>query len=466
MSTQAPTHRISAKELSSQPLKALSPLTAPATAAEGDPSPTLMSVEGAAGVGLRSPAQVEELLNTRALKLTFSPWGDGEKRWGAKGLALHPAGARRRQPGRAHEALRSFGPALFYERWVSWISQSLLAAAEAAEETPAALYPALRQAAMGVVARTLCAELTGEALAPLLPHLETLDTTYARLLYTGKTSRPSWFPGSDHKQIEAAISALEHTLRPLIRARIGGSVDADDLLTRWVDAESSDGRRPTEADVLGEALALLMMGYTALPKLVFAGAYHVHPAAQPELVERLQRELEHALRPASSEQVPSAGEPLKPPPMPHNAPLRAVLPINALVAAEVQRLYPPAWLVTYAAGGEGKLGGVDVKEGAALWASPWALQRDPLRFREPERFWPQRWAGRLSAELPKHSFAPFGFEGNPSISELFCVELTQRFLMSWFARFEVRSPPESVEWALSLCLRPATDVSWGLKARA
>jgi cytochrome P450 len=341
-------------------------------------------------------------------------------------------------------------------------------AAEEAEARPGPsthLYPALRRVALGVVAKTLCAELSGEALDALTPHLETLDTSYARLLFTGRGSRPAWFPGSEHKRVAEAITQLEHALRPLIRARIGGTVDGDDLLTRWTDAESSDGRRPTEGDILGEATALLMMGYTSLPKLMFGAAYHTHAGAQPELLEHLQKELDQALRPVTPAPIPSAGEPAKPRPLPHNAPIRASLRLHALTAREVLRLYPPAWLVTYEARGEGQLGGLEVKEGAHAWASPWALQRDPRRFREAERFWPQRWAGQLAVELPKHSFAPFGFDGKPSISEQVCEELLQRFLMLWCARFEVREPPESVEWALSLCLRPTAEVRWGLKAR-
>ncbi|MBM4291172.1 MAG: cytochrome P450 [Deltaproteobacteria bacterium] len=462
-----PPHKISAKELALHPLKALAPLLAPDAPEGGGGRVARMSVEGAAGLALRGPEEVEELLSARALKVSFAPWGDGGQRWGAKGLALHPAGVRLRPPGRAHDALRAAGPALFYARWLPWISQALTSAAEeaAAAPAPVALYPALRRAALSVVARTLCAELPGEALDALTPHLETLDTSYARLLFTGRGSRPAWLPGSEHKRVAGALTQLEHALRPLIRARIGGTVDADDLLTRWVDAESRDGRRPTEGDVLSEALALLMMGYTSLPKLVFGAACQVHPKGQLELLERLRREREQALAPPSATPVSAAGDPLKARPTPQSAPLRALLPLNALVAREALRLYPPAWLVTYAARGAGALGGVDAQEGAALWASPWALQRDPRRFREAERFWPQRWAGQLSAELPKASFAPFGFEGPPSISEQLCEELLQRFLMVWFSGFEALDPPEHIDWALSLCLRPTTEVRWGLQAQ-
>jgi cytochrome P450 len=468
MSTPTPQHKISAKDLTLHPLKALAPaLSASAEGGDGrGVSP--VSVEGVTALALRAPEVVEELMSSRALKVAFSPWGDGEKRWGQKGLALHPAGARLRPPGRAHEALSASGPSLFYERWLHWLSQTLVSAAEEAEAKPGPtthLYPALRGVALGVVAKTLCAELSGDTLSALTPHLETLDISYARLLFTGRGSRPAWFPGSDHKRVAEAIAQLEHALRPLIRARIGGTVDGDDLLTRWTDAESSDGRRPTEGDVLGEAIALLMMGYTSLPKLMFAAAYHAHAAAQPELMERLQRELEQALKPLTPAPIPSAGEPPKPRPMPHNAPIRASLPLHAAAARETLRLYPPAWLITYAARGAGQLGGLEVREDTLLCASPWALQRDPKRFREPERFWPQRWAGQLAVELPKYSFVPFGVEGKPSISEQMCEELLQRFLMLWCARCEVREPPEHLEWALSLCLRPTTEVRWGLKPR-
>ena len=137
---------------------------------------------------------------------------------------------------------------------------------------------------------------------------------------------------------------------------------------------------------------------------------------------------------------------------------------------EAQRLYPPEWIsqmrlstgVFILGNEEGSSSeGPTIDSSQHIWLSPMSFHYDLDYFIKPHRFWPQRWSGNLESTLPRYAFSPFGFEGKPSLSELYCTEIATRFLMLWFARYTIVNPPSKLRWELSLCLRPVTAIAWG-----
>lgn len=451
-------HKLHSKEWETHTLNTLGLV---ALRSERQPSPLArFQLNGASGLMLRSASAIEEVLLSRSIKRSFLPWGEALK-WPAARLALlHPQGQRTRPLSSAQEAMNNLKLNHFFDHWTKWVITDLRDVAESYPDQD--LYALLRLVSMRVVARTLCVSLEGEALTPIIEQLEVLDTSAARLIFTGQGNRPAWLPGSDHKRVEKAMHELEHLVRKHVRDRIGG-VSEDDLLSLWVETYGADGKPAGELEVISEGVGLLIMAYTALPKLLFGAAVSLSPSMHGELLPHLQREFKLAIEALNAPSSEGA------PPSIKRDPARQSLRLHQLVAMEAERLYPPVWLVPYRAVSAGELGPIVVREGEELWTSPWANHLNPKLFKEPERFWPQRWGGQLEAQLPRYALAPYGVEGQPRFAERVCRELLPRLIMIWCELFEAQGSTEELSgltWSLSLCLKPTTPVRWGRKGSA
>jgi cytochrome P450 len=417
---------------------------------------------------------LDDLFLGRDVQYKIAPWGSVIN-WGHNHLNLYPAGQRCRTLSQAQQAMYKHDASIFFERWYDWVHDELKLVVKEKEEyvdlskqnkgkgaSEFHLYAALRKAALRVIARTVCASFVGDVIDKISSALEEIDVAGARLLYCGKGSRPAWFPGSENKVAQKGIKSLDALIRPLIRKRLAGEGE-DDLLSRWVNTQGEDGRHLNEDQIISEAFCFLIMSYTSLPKIIFSAAYEMAQSHQESIRKRLQKEHDGIIEVLTP---PPGGFPIGTPlpQAPTNTSANRTLPLHTMISLEAMRLYPPAWLVSYAITHDATLKKVELKKDQHLWISSWALHRNERRFKQAHRFWPQRWAGQLESQLPKFAFSPFGLEEKPSLSETFCKELVPRFLMVWFAHFEVIDASQDLKWALSLCLRPDSKIDWQAKS--
>lgn len=447
--------KLNPKEWVSQTLNAFTQL-ARGVDPESAPPAARLQLNDAQGVILRHVGAIEEFFLAREIKKVYYPWGQTLK-WNNQLNLVTSVGQRVRPLASPQVQMQLVNPKRFYERWTRWVIEDTRCYGDQGLD----LFAFFRATALSLVARTLCVNLEGEAIVPVADALERLDLAAARIIFSGKGNRPAWLPGSDHKLAATAMHDLEAVVRPLVRKRIGGVVEEDDLMTIWVNTEGEDGKLASEDHVISESISLLIMAYTALPKVLFGAACEVAAPRQEELQGRLEKEFRMAV--ANMQQTTNSDQSTA---SLRNESARKVLPIHNLVVNEAERLYPPVWLATLGVNSPGKVGPIELKEGEQVWLSPWALHREPRRFKDPERFWPQRWAGQLEAQLPQYAFAPYGFEGRARLSENYCRELTARILLVWFAQFKVNITDEQASpknWSLSLCLKPNHSVSWGFK---
>ena len=423
---------------------------------ESAPPVARFQLNDAQGLILRHTGAIEELFLAREIKKSYFPWGQALK-WSDQIPLITAIGQRVRPLASPQVQMQGVEASRFYERWTRWVIEDM----RSYGEQGLGLFEFFRATSLSLLARTLCADLEGEAIVPVADALERLDLAAGRIIFSGKGNRPAWFPGSDHKLATTAMHDLEAVVRPLVRKRIGGVVEEDDLMTTWVNTEGEDGKLATEDHVISESISLLVMAYTALPKVLFGAACEASAPSQDELQATLNKEFRTAV--AAMQQSPSEAGPAV---SLRNESARKTLPLHSLVVTEAERLYPPAWLVMIGASSPGKIGPIEVKEGEQVWISPWALHREPRRFKDAERFWPKRWAGQLEAQLPQYAFAPYGFEGRARLSERYCQELSARILLVWFAQYKAHVSDEEAspkDWSLSLCLKPTHAVNWGAK---
>jgi enediyne biosynthesis protein E7 len=91
------------------------------------------------------------------------------------------------------------------------------------------------------------------------------------------------------------------------------------------------------------------------------------------------------------------------------------------VVNEALRLYPPGWLLSRRTIEADVLGGYDIPAGANVLLPLYLLHRDGRFWKDPDRFWPERFAPEHEAERPRFSYMPFAAGPRHCIGETFAL---------------------------------------------
>lgn len=164
---------------------------------------------------------------------------------------------------------------------------------------------------------------------------------------------------------------------------------ADYLLARLVAARSDDGdEQMTDRQASDEAITMLLAGHETTALTV---TYAIYALSQdPDCQARVRAELAQL-----GSALPTAADVER-------------LPYLEAVVRECLRLYPPVWLMSREVTKPFRIGGYEMPVGVEVVCSPYAIQRDPRFFREPERFLPERWLDTGRAQPPRYAYIPFG----------------------------------------------------------
>src|SRR5579864_5732496 len=97
------------------------------------------------------------------------------------------------------------------------------------------------------------------------------------------------------------------------------------------------------------------------------------------------------------------------------------LAFTSQVVNEALRLYPPGWLLSRRTVAADELGGFEVPAGANVLLPLYLLHRHPRYWKDPERFWPERFAPEHEAERPRFAYMPFAAGPRHCIGETFAL---------------------------------------------
>jgi len=97
------------------------------------------------------------------------------------------------------------------------------------------------------------------------------------------------------------------------------------------------------------------------------------------------------------------------------------LDFTSQVVNEALRLYPPGWLLSRRTVAADELGGFDVPAGTNVLLPLYLLHRHPRYWKDPERFWPERFAPEHEAERPRFAYMPFAAGPRHCIGETFAL---------------------------------------------
>lgn len=216
------------------------------------------------------------------------------------------------------------------------------------------------------------------------------------------------------------------------------------LLMAWDDAGTC---YMSDELLLDEVLTIFLAGHETTANALTWAWYLLaqHPEAESKLHEEIDCVLEGRL--PSPEDVPA-------------------LHYTGCVFREVLRLYPPGWIITREAVTGYRLGSMEIPAGASLMMSPYATQRDPRFWSEPETFAPERWKDGAAAVRPKFAYFPFGAGTRVCIGEHFAmmegVLLLAVIARQW--RLHV-VPQQQIEAHPQITLRPRQSILVKLEAR-
>jgi enediyne biosynthesis protein E7 len=112
------------------------------------------------------------------------------------------------------------------------------------------------------------------------------------------------------------------------------------------------------------------------------------------------------------------------------------------VVNEALRLYPPGWLLSRRNIEADVLGGYDVPPGTNVLLPLYLLHRDGRFWKDPDRFWPERFAPEHEAERPRFAYMPFAAGPRHCIGETFALYEMLMHLYKVARRYRLTHVPD------------------------
>ncbi|WP_244258413.1 cytochrome P450 [Streptomyces sp. Tu 2975] len=269
-----------------------------------------------------------------------------------------------------------------------------------------------------VVGRTLISAPAGRqaagTMAAALPVL--LEGMFRQMLLPWPLLHRLPLPAN--RRFHRAQARLDLAVRHVIAQYRAGEAPGDDVLSLVMAAADDDGRPLDDTEVRDQILSVLAAGVETTASLL---AWTLHALADhPDVERRLWAELDREL----------AG----------NAPVFADigrLSYTRQVLIEVLRLWPPTWMLSRISLGETVLADFTVPAGADVIVSPYALQRDPGVFPDPERLDPDRWLPERITPAQRQAFTAFGGGRRKCLGEQYGMTETVLALATISSRWQL-----------------------------
>jgi cytochrome P450 len=176
-----------------------------------------------------------------------------------------------------------------------------------------------------------------------------------------------------------------------------------DYVAMLMEARDKETGAPmSDRELIDEVMTLIVAGHETTASGLNWTWYLL--ARHPEAEARLHAELDAAPELAA----PSLAE-------------VEALGYASQVVNEALRLYPPGWLLSRRTVAADVLGGFAVPPGTNVLLPLYLLHRHPRYWKEPDRFWPERFSPEHEAERPRFAYMPFAAGPRHCIGETFAL---------------------------------------------
>ena len=202
-----------------------------------------------------------------------------------------------------------------------------------------------------------------------------------------------------------------------------------------------------ERELIDEVMTLIVAGHETTASGLNWTWYLL--SQHPEVEARLHAELDAAPELAA----PSLAE-------------MEELHVTSQVVNEALRLYPPGWLLSRRTVDADVLGGFEVPPGTNVLLPLYLLHRHPRYWKDPDRFWPERFAPEHEAERPRFAYMPFAAGPRHCIGETFALYEMLMHLYKVARRYRlVYVPDKPLELEAQINLRTRYPLHMRLERR-
>jgi cytochrome P450 len=119
------------------------------------------------------------------------------------------------------------------------------------------------------------------------------------------------------------------------------------------------------------------------------------------------------------------------------------LPYTRQVIDEALRLYPPGWLLSRRTIEPDVLGGYEISANTDVLLPLYLLHRHPRYWKDPDIFWPERFAPEHEADRPRFAYMPFAAGPRHCIGETLALYEMLMHLYKMARRFRLVFLPEN-----------------------
>jgi cytochrome P450 len=257
---------------------------------------------------------------------------------------------------------------------------------------------------------------------------------------------PRWLPLPSQIRLNRNRAVLENTIAEIIETRRKDSRQFHDLLSMLMEAEDADtAERMSDKQLGDEVLTIFLAGHETTANAMAFTFYLL--AKHPGVKQQVQQEVKQVLNSA-----------------PLSYELLNKLEYTTLVIKESLRLYPPAWVTIRDAAKEDIIGGFQVNPHDKMVVSPYAMQRSPKYWDEPEKFDPLRFTPEKAKHIPRFAYFPFGGGARLCIGNNFAMMEMQLILALVCSKYDFILPEDfKLEIQPFITLRPKEGIPLRLK---
>ncbi|MER5884046.1 cytochrome P450 [Streptomyces sp. NPDC001941] len=281
---------------------------------------------------------------------------------------------------------------------------------------------ALTRLTLRIVTRSVLAiEADDEAVADVQECLHiVIDGIYQRaMLPLGPYYR---LPTRGNRRYWRACERLHRAIDGIIadrRAHPGG----EDLVAMLLQAHDDDTGEPmTDVDVRDQLMVMIGAGFETTANTLSFALWLISQHA--DVAARVHAEVDATLGGRTATPADLGG-----------------LTYTRQVLHEVMRMYPAGWFFTRVTTTETTLAGHTLPAGTPLLYSAYLLHHQPELFPDPERFDPDRWAGKGTEGMPRGAHVPFGGGNRKCIGDQFALVEMTLVLATMCARWKLVPDP-------------------------
>ena len=249
-------------------------------------------------------------------------------------------------------------------------------------------------------------------------------------------------------QFAYKFRSLTRLVAQLIARRRAEPEEHFDYVAMLMAARDKESGEPMgERELIDEVMTLIVAGHETTASGLNWTWYLL--SQHPEAERRLHAELDAAAAMAA----------------PGLAQMEA-LAYTSQVVNEALRLYPPGWLLSRRTVAADVLGGFSVPPGTNVLLPLYLLHRHPRFWKDPDRFWPERFDSEHEAERPRFAYMPFAAGPRHCIGETFALYEMLMHLYKVARRYRlVYVPDKPLELEAQINLRTRHPLHMRLERR-